>query len=49
MRTSFWHIMTFYHISNRGWGISRLIKDLNKKGLFNREKQSKFEVIFFNI
>ncbi|CAD8186540.1 unnamed protein product [Paramecium octaurelia] len=49
MKTGFYHVMTFYHISNRSWAICRLIKDLNKKGLYQRERQNLYETMLENI
>ena len=50
MKTGFYHVMTFYHISNRSWAICKLIKDLNKRNFFVRERQNLYDVnIHYNI
>ncbi|CAD8093661.1 unnamed protein product [Paramecium sonneborni] len=49
MKTGFYHVMTFYHISNRSWSICKIIKDLNKKGLYQRERQNLYDTILQNI
>ncbi|CAD8101111.1 unnamed protein product [Paramecium sonneborni] len=49
MKTGFYHVMTFYHISNRSWSICKLIKNLNKKGLYQRERQNLYDKILENI
>lgn len=43
MRTGFYHVQTFYHISNKSWSIHEIIKDLNKKNLFARERTQLYE------
>lgn len=49
MKTGFFHVFTFYHISNKSWNLSSLIKDLNKRGLFPRERQEMIDEMVNNI
>jgi hypothetical protein len=43
------HTFLFYQISSKSWGMAGMIKDLNKRGLFPRERKDMLDTMLCNI